>query len=218
MDKDLLRLVIIGLGLVVVVGFLTVSYLKNKPAQKRQLFNKGDRGLEAIDDSLVINTSNDDFDIISIDGADKLTEGPEDERHSRDNGGPPAFIQLSVVAISEEGFNGLSLQEEFESLGLVYTDLKIFQSVSPKNEVGFSIACLVEPGVFPIDNMADFFCPGVVFFMQPDEVDNPVQCFDQLVASISHVAQALKGEVRDADHSLSSSQSIEAIRQTLNYG
>ena len=38
MDKDLLRLVIIGLGLVVVFGFLTVSYLKNKPSRSRHLF------------------------------------------------------------------------------------------------------------------------------------------------------------------------------------
>jgi FtsZ-interacting cell division protein ZipA len=46
-------------------------------------------------------------------------------------------------------------------------------------------------------------------------VDDPVHCFDQLVASINHIAHALNGEVRDADHGLSSSQSIQAIRRTL---
>ena len=216
MDKDLLRWVIIGLGLVVVFGFLTVSYLKNKPSRSRHLFNKGDRGLGSIDDSLVINTEHDEFDIVPIDIVDKSTDEWGDERNANESLGPPAFIQLSVVASSEQGFNGFSLQKEFEVLGLIYTDLQIFQSISPKNEVRFSIACLVEPGVFPIDGMAEFFCPGVVFFMQPDEVDDPGQCFDQLVASINHIAHALEGEVRDADHSLSSSQSILAIRRTLS--
>ncbi len=66
MDKDLLRLVIIGLGLVVVFGFLTVAYIKNKPSQSRRLFNKGDRGLGSIDDSLVINTEHDAFESIAL--------------------------------------------------------------------------------------------------------------------------------------------------------
>jgi len=215
MDKDLLRLVIIGLGLVVVFGFLTVAYIKNKPSRSRHLFNKVDRGLGSVDDSLVINTEHDAFDIVPIDVVDQSSDEWGDERNENENIGPPAFIQLSVVASSEQGFNGFSLQKEFEVLGLIYTDLQIFQSISPKNEVRFSIACLVEPGVFPIDEMADFFCPGVVFFMQPDEVDDPVHCFDQLVASINHIAHALDGEVRDADHGLSSSQSIQAIRRTL---
>ena len=164
----------------------------------------------------MINTEHDEFDIVPIDIVDKSTDEWGDERNANGGLGPPAFIQLSVVASSEQGFNGFSLQKEFEVLGLIYTDLQIFQSISPKNEVRFSIACLVEPGVFPIDGMAEFFCPGVVFFMQPDEVDDPGQCFDQLVASINHIAHALEGEVRDADHSLSSSQSILAIRRTLS--
>lgn len=215
MDKDLLRLVIIGLGLVVVFGFLTVAYIKNKPSQSRRLFNKGDRGLGSIDDSLVINTEHDAFDIVPIDVVDQPSDEWGEDLNENENIGPPAFIQLSVVASSEQGFNGFSLQKEFEVLGLIYTDLQIFQSISPKNEVRFSIACLVEPGVFPIDEMAEFFCPGVVFFMQPDEVDDPVHCFDQLVASINHIAHALDGEVRNADHGLSSSQSIQSIRRTL---
>ncbi|MDG2364797.1 MAG: cell division protein ZipA C-terminal FtsZ-binding domain-containing protein [Methylococcaceae bacterium] len=215
MDKDLLRLVIIGLGLVVVFGFLTVAYIKNKPSQSRRLFNKGDRGLGSIDDSLVINTEHDAFDIVPIDVVDQPSDEWGEDLNENENTGPPAFIQLSVVASSEQGFNGFSLQKEFEVLGLIYTDLQIFQSISPKNEVRFSIACLVEPGVFPIDEMAEFFCPGVVFFMQPDEVDDPVHCFDQLVASINHIAHALDGEVRNADHGLSSSQSIQSIRRTL---
>jgi len=215
MDKDLLRLVIIGLGLVVVFGFLTVAYIKNKPSQSRRLFNKDDRGLGSIDDSLVINTEHDAFDIVPIDVVDQPSDEWGEDLNENENTGPPAFIQLSVVASSEQGFNGFSLQKEFEVLGLIYTDLQIFQSISPKNEVRFSIACLVEPGVFPIDEMAEFFCPGVVFFMQPDEVDDPVHCFDQLVASINHIAHALDGEVRNADHGLSSSQSIQSIRRTL---
>jgi cell division protein ZipA len=163
----------------------------------------------------VINTEHDAFDIVPIDVVDQPSDEWGDERNENENIGAPAFIQLSVVASSEQGFNGFSLQKEFEVLGLIYTDLQIFQSISPKNEVRFSIACLVEPGVFPIDEMAEFFCPGVVFFMQPDEVDDPVHCFDQLVASINHIAHVLDGEVRDADHGLSSSQSIQAIRRTL---
>ena len=112
MDKDLLRLVIIGLGLVVVFGFLTVAYIKNKPSRSRHLFNKGDRGLGSIDDSLVINTEHDAFDIVPIDVVDQPSDEWGDERNENENIGAPAFIQLSVVASSEQGFNGFSLQKE----------------------------------------------------------------------------------------------------------
>jgi cell division protein ZipA len=63
--------------------------------------------------------------------------------------------------------------------------------------------------------MSTFYCPGVVFFMQPDEMDDPVHCFDELVTSVNHIAQTLHGEVRDAAHAPLSAESLQAIRHAL---
>jgi cell division protein ZipA len=215
MDKEVLRMVIIGLGLVVVIALVVVSHFKNKSSRNQNLFNHGDSGLGSIDDSLVIKTEHDEFDIVPIDSPAEVNGDQAAGFDENEGLQPPAFIQFSVVAHSEQGFNGFSLQQEFETLGLVFTELQIYQSLSANSDVRFSIACLVEPGVFPINEMDTFYCPGVVFFMQPDEMENPVHCFDELVASINHIAQTLHGEVRDAAHNPLSIESLQAIRQTL---
>jgi cell division protein ZipA len=214
MDKEVLRMVIVGLGLVVVIALFVVSHFKNKSSRNRDLY-KGASSLGSIDDSLVIKAGRDEFDIIPLDSSAEVNDDRARAVDENESPQPPAFIQFSVVAHSEQGFNGLSLQQEFEALGLVFTDLQIYQSISANSDVRFSIACLVEPGVFPINEMSAFYCPGVVFFMQPDEMDDPVHCFDELVASVNHIAQTLHGEVRDAAHDPLSTESLQAIRHAL---
>ena len=107
--------------------------------------------------------------------------------------GAPFLIQISVV--SEGGcFNGLQLRDTLDDLRLIYGDMGIYHRYDREYRVPlFSIASLMEPGTFPIKDMENFECPGMVLFFQPPQVDDPLEVFDDLVATCHELAMRLGG-------------------------
>ena len=57
-------------------------------------------------------------------------------------------------------------------VGLEYGSLKIFERLDANRLVDFGVACIVEPGTFPDKDLENFYCPGIVFFMQPEALDD----------------------------------------------
>ena len=181
MDKDLLRLIIIATGAVVIVGMLLWSILQNKKSRRRFYFNDDRDALQNIDKSLIINTSDDDFDIVPLGSAideaqseheNKITQHAE-AVNSQENKRQhfPKIIQMSIVAKVEGGFNGMDLAAAFDSVGLHYGNMKIYERLDANKRVDFGVASMVEPGTFPEDNLHTFNCPGIAFFMQPQELE-----------------------------------------------
>ncbi len=69
MDKDLLRLVILIVGGLVIVGMILWGIISNRQKGKRiNFYDK--RPLDKIDPNLVLNTDDDDFDIVPINTRD----------------------------------------------------------------------------------------------------------------------------------------------------
>jgi len=108
--------------------------------------------------------------------------------------GAPFLIQLSVVAEREAFFNGEDLRDALTDLDLIYGDMGIYHRYDREyRKPLFSVASLVEPGTFPIDDMESFQCPGVVLFFQPPQVADPIAVFDDLVSTARDLAQRLDG-------------------------
>ena len=85
--------------------------------------------------------------------------------------GAPFLIQLSVVASEDGYFDGEALRDALVELDLIYGDMGIYHRYDREyREPLFSVASLVEPGTFPIEDMESFECPGVVLFFQPTQV------------------------------------------------
>lgn len=127
----------------------------------------------------------------------------------------PAIIQFSIVANADEGFNGVDLFEAFESAGLHYGSLKIFERLDAQRLVNFGVACMVEPGTFPDKNLESFYCPGVVFFMQHGELEDARIVFDDYVDTIAYLADALDGVAWDHQRQPLTEETVEAIRRSL---
>ncbi len=107
--------------------------------------------------------------------------------------GAPFLIQISIVA-KGGCFNGLQLRDALDDLRLIYGDMGIYHRYDREYRVPlFSVASLVEPGTFPIKDMENFECPGVVLFFQPPQVDDPLEVFDDLVATCHELAMRLGG-------------------------
>jgi cell division protein ZipA len=287
MDKELLRVVIIALGATVMVCMILWSVFKNRKPKDRINFYDRKDPLGRIDESLVINTEHDDFDVIPLsnfretddvddpiynsakgslkqesdvynpeeesddqqhkssdfydstdddelqhsdfyDSIEDDEEQPKDEVEDAmaevleiegidadKTADVPNIIQIHILALEYEGFNGVDLLRVFKKHGFEYGSLKVFESLDEERRVDFTIASMVEPGTFPDTNMELFNCPGIVFFFQPSVLNNPVKVFDHFIETISEIAVELEGVELDHTREQLSKETILNIRRGL---
>jgi cell division protein ZipA len=232
MDKEILRIVIIATGLVVTLGMIVWSYIKGKKSEReRDLFD--DQAPADFDDSLPDTTSlqttidADDFDIIPLgpvktfDTSDNyfVADDLDDDDSSVDHFAPrlvtPSLIQFYLVANADDGFNGVNLVNAFGSAGLEYGNMKIYERVDANRLVDFGVACMVEPGTFPATDLEAFYCPGIVFFMQPGELENAQAVFDDYIETLILLASELDGAILDHQRKPLTEATVQAIRQSL---
>ncbi|MBL1263767.1 cell division protein ZipA C-terminal FtsZ-binding domain-containing protein [Candidatus Methylomicrobium oryzae] len=127
----------------------------------------------------------------------------------------PSIIQFSVIANQDEGFNGLDLAHAFDIAGLEYGNLKIYERLDSKRLVDFGVASMQPPGTFPEHDLENFYCPGIIFFMQPGELEDAVPVFDDFVQTAVFMAAELDGTVLDHEHKPLSEKTVELIRRSL---
>lgn len=229
MDKDLLRIVIIAIGATVIIGMILWNIFKNKrPRRGIDFYDKGNP-LENIDDSLILNTHHDDFDIVPLGSAlddeaevDSTSIASEEEPYQEPHQEQiekvelPKIIQFSIVASADEGFNGVDLVEAFDKVGLEYGSMKIFERLDEQRRVDFAVASMVEPGTFPETNLESFNSPGIVFFIQPAELGKPLEIFDEFIQTISLLAADLDGVKWDHNRQPLSDETIQLFRESLS--
>ena len=225
MDKELLRIVIIATGLIIIMGMLTWSYLRNKKAQEAMDFYddpddhdvKKPRYAPSMGDEEIDSESIETIDHHYFDPEDAAYEPEEDE----DDLEPPqrvpvpSIIQFSLVANTDEGFNGIDLTNAFGIVGLEYGSLKIYERLDDNRLVDYGVACMVEPGTFPDSDLESFYCPGLVFFMQPGALDDAQAVFDDYIDTIQILAVELDGIIRDHQRQTLTDATIESLRQSL---
>jgi cell division protein ZipA len=230
MDKEILRIVIIATGLLVIIGMLLWAYVRNRKAQHDMGIYEGEDILKGADEALAFQEDDDDFDIASSDkrGAHSAKSEhydendddyyePDDEDYAEPQSRfvAPKIIQFSLIARDEDGFNGVDLVNALEMVGLEYGSLKIFERLDANRLVDFGVASMVESGTFPSKNLDAFYTPGIVFFMQPEAVDNAQAVFDDYVQTIQLLAAELNGVIRDHQRQPLSEATIQLIRQSL---
>jgi len=81
------------------------------------------------------------------------------------NGVEPFLITLHVVAPDGQIIHGPRLQSLFEQRGYHFGEMNIFHSLNQGNIV-FSIAKMVEPGTFDLNDPASFETPGISMILQ----------------------------------------------------
>jgi cell division protein ZipA len=79
----------------------------------------------------------------------------------------------------------------------------------------FSVANLTEPGSFDLSRLTETKIPGMSFFMILPGVGDPVERFDQMVATARHLARELGGELKDENGSSWSIQRERYVREEI---
>ncbi len=228
MDKDVLRIIILIIGLLVVAGMIAWSFFKHEKA--KQEFDEFDvLNNENTSPISEINIANDndapeieEDDIKPQKESKKVITPPNFKTQKKKSPSEniakidlPPVLQFILMAPEGEDFNGLELVDVLKNVKLEYGTLQIFERLDKRRLVDFGVANMVKPGTFPSDNLADFYSPGIVFFMQPSNVDDPISVYEDFVRTFNFVALKLNGIMLDHQREPLTNETIEAIRQSL---
>ncbi|MGD0958799.1 MAG: cell division protein ZipA C-terminal FtsZ-binding domain-containing protein [Methylomonas sp.] len=233
MDKELLRVVIILIGMLVMIGMLLWHFLKSLRGGRREpdefeepaYDETGDdyadepifkHGVHARD-SMIDGDALLDDDEIRPRGfqhtANRAATGVSKSSVSRND--LPKLIEFKLIARDDRGFNGEDLFEAFETAGLEYGSVKVFERVDKFRMVHFAVASMKDPGTFPDINQEKYYCPGIVFFLQPREVESPAEVFEDFIETIDVLAEKLDGVVCDHQDQPVTAETLVNFRQML---
>jgi cell division protein ZipA len=130
----------------------------------------------------------------------------------------PEVFMLNVVARNRDGFRGEDILHILLACDLRFGDMNYFhrhEFEAGRGAIQFSVANMMQPGVFDIDNMADFNTPGLVFFLTLPGPEDMMKAFDYMLETAQAVARNLEGDVLDESRSVLTKQTLEHTRQRI---
>lgn len=130
----------------------------------------------------------------------------------------PEVFMLHVMARDREGFRGDDILHILLACDLRFGDMNFFhrhEFEAGRGAIQFSVANMMQPGVFDIDNMGDFNTPGLLFFLTLPGPEDMMKAFDYMLETAQAVARNLDGDVLDESRSVLSKQSLEHCRQQI---
>ena len=130
----------------------------------------------------------------------------------------PEVFMLNVVARSPQGFRGEDILHILLACDLRFGDMNFFhrhEFAAGRGAIQFSVANMMQPGVFDIDNMGDLRTPGLVFFLTLPGPEDMMKAFDYMLETAQAVARNLGGDVLDESRSVLTRQTMEHCRQKI---
>jgi cell division protein ZipA len=129
------------------------------------------------------------------------------------------IIVLYVVTQQEPGFLGTDIFTVLEDLGLRYGDMQIFHhygvgELKVKKPV-FSIANMLEPGIFDPQKMTEFASPGLALFMRLPGPFGGRIAFELMLNSAKKIAEVLEGILQDEEHLPLEPKKISQLREKI---
>lgn len=109
------------------------------------------------------------------------------------------IIAFYLMAPEGKQFFGYELLQALLSAGLCYGKMNIFHRYQKgSNLILFSVASAIEPGVFDLDNMGAFSCPGLTLFIRAcSEQELLYVQLDSLLQTAEQLADDLGGILCD---------------------
>lgn len=120
-----------------------------------------------------------------------------EEAYQEPNHTENSLVTLYVVAAEGAYFNGLNVVQQLENLGLQYGEYHIFHRHidNADSPVLFSVANMMQPGVFDLNNIENFATVGLVFFMHLPSPTNDLANLRIMINTADSLAQSLGGFV-----------------------
>jgi len=195
--------------ILLIIGFLFIAgvylYGSRDKFKKDELTNDENR----IEPSLIKNSS-----------ADKYPKNYSKEKGSfeakhkdKEN---EFIVIIRLVAIDNSLYGGDVVIDILEKHGLRIDKSGVFNfHKNETEEITFSAASLIEPGVFEIDKIFNQKIPGISFFMTLPLPIDEIEAFDEMFSVIKKISISLKGELLDENGSSLSIQRERYIREQV---
>lgn len=155
---------------------------------------------------------------LTVDRQESFSFTADDSENEPDQflqeGLPGLILQINVIA-AKRPFTGEEILRVTRDVELRHGDMNIYHryaSDDPGSRVVFSMASLVEPGIFPLHKMSEFSTPGLVLFGQLPGPKDGLAAFSDMLFTAERLAALLDGELQDETHSVLSKQTIEHMR------
>ena len=127
-------------------------------------------------------------------------------------------IVLHVMARDDRGFSGGDILEILLACDLRFGDMNFFhrhEQQAGRGPIQFSVANMLQPGVFDIDAMDAMRTRGLVFFVTLPGPEDMIQAYDYMLETARVVAKNLNGELLDESRSVLTQQAVEHSRQQI---
>lgn len=132
--------------------------------------------------------------------------------------GEEKIVVLNVAAPEGEVFAGPAVFDALESVGLQLGEHDIYHRALDTRQgrvALFSVANILEPGHFAVDDPEQFETPGIAFFLRLPGPFDGLAAFEQMHASARSVAESLGGRLLDSRRCNLTAQAVEHIREEL---
>ncbi|WP_341501482.1 cell division protein ZipA [Gallaecimonas sp. GXIMD4217] len=127
-------------------------------------------------------------------------------------------LVLNVIAREDSIIEGAELLPELLSMGFKFGEMKIFHRHKDANGRGpvlFSLANLVNPGTFELDDMEQFSTQGVALFMTLPNEGEAMKAFAMMLAAAQKLAEEFGCQVLDGDRNLVSTQTVQHYQSKI---
>jgi cell division protein ZipA len=214
-----LRWVLLALGVVLVLAI----YLWSRGLPQRWIApltgvrNRAGKHTARVEPELGIGR---DAEASDPDAADREEARWESEPSGEDKGNAPApperVVTIRFVPHDKEIASDRVILA-LRAAGLKHGKYGIFHRHESElsDEPLFSVASLTEPGSFDLARLSETKIAGTSFFMVLPGVGDPVERFDQMVATAKEIARDLNGELRDEKGSSWSIQRERYVREEI---
>ncbi|MCU7852040.1 MAG: cell division protein ZipA [Candidatus Thiodiazotropha sp. (ex Monitilora ramsayi)] len=129
---------------------------------------------------------------------------------------PDLILQINIRA-KKTPFDGVAIEKAMQETGMQLSEMAIYQRLTSdgSNKVLYSLASMVEPGVFPLKSMQEFSTPGLTLFTQLPGPGDGLMIFSDMLYTAERLSAMLLGDLQDDTHSALTKQTIEHLRERI---
>ncbi len=200
---DGLRWLLLLFGLLVIAGVYLYSHReRTKSTEQESAAERHDPSL--LDDSVAPGTD-----------AEPGSAAPEGDAINAL--AEQKIVTLRVVGRDQGAFPGDELVLNLRGIGMQHGQFGIFHRYDGTDEkdVVFSVASLVEPGGFDLENIEEQKIPGIsIFMVLPGPMDG-AKAFDLMMTAARALSQSLNAELLDESGSTLSIQRERYLREEI---
>lgn len=121
----------------------------------------------------------------------------------------PEVLVLSVLMPNNQLMSGAALLPTLLTLGMKYGEMNIFhrhEDNAGNGKVTFSLASMMNPGTFDLDNMENFTTQGISLFMSLPSPSDGFKVFEQMLSAAKELSQEFNAQLLDDKRNIMTKQ------------